>query len=51
MMLIFVHAAHSIISDYVQSAYPAAKQLNYFSDAAPQHFKNSKNILNLSYHR
>ena len=46
----FVHAAQGVISDYVQSAYPAVKRLNYVSDGAPQHFKNNKNILNLTYH-
>jgi hypothetical protein len=39
------------ISEYVQSAYPAVKRLNcIFSDGAPQHFRNHKNILNLTYH-
>ena len=47
----FVHAAQAIISDYVQSIYPAAKRLIYVSDGAPHHFKNNKNILNLTYHR
>lgn len=46
----FVHAAQGIISDYVQSIYPTVKRLNYVSDGAPQHFKNNKNILNLTYH-
>lgn len=47
----FVHAAQGIISDYVESAYPMVKRLNYVSDGAPQHFKNNTNILNLTYHQ
>ncbi|CAF4632672.1 unnamed protein product, partial [Rotaria socialis] len=47
----FVHTAQSIISDYVQSIYPTVKRLNYVSDGAPQHFKNIKSILNLTYHQ
>ncbi|CAF1544967.1 unnamed protein product [Rotaria magnacalcarata] len=47
----FVHTAQSIISDYVKSIYPTVKQLNYVSDGAPQHFKNNKSILNLTYHQ
>jgi hypothetical protein len=45
-----VHAAQGIISEHGQSAYPALKRLNYVSDGAPQHFKNNKNIRNLTYH-
>ena len=47
----FLHAAQGIISAYVLSVYPRVKQLNYVSDGAPQHFKNNKNILNLTYHQ
>lgn len=47
----FLHAAQGLISDYVLSVYPGVKRLNYVSDGAPQHFKNNKNILNLTYHR
>ena len=47
----FLHAAQGIISDYVVSVYPGVKQLNYVSDGATQHFKNNKNILNLTYHQ
>jgi hypothetical protein len=46
----FVHAAQGIISDYILSLYPFVKQLKYVSDGAPQHFKNNKSILNLTYH-
>ena len=46
----FVHSAQRIIVDYIQSAYPGVKKLNYDSDGAPQRFKNNKNILNLTYH-
>ena len=46
----FVHAAQNVIVDYVQSVYPMVKQINYVSEGAPQHFKNNKNILNLTYH-
>ncbi|CAF3661614.1 unnamed protein product [Rotaria socialis] len=49
--VIFVHTAQSIISDDVQSIYPTVKRLNYVSDGAPQHFKNNKSILNLTYHQ
>jgi hypothetical protein len=47
----FVHAAQGIIVDYVRSIYPFVKQLKYVSDGAVQHFKNSKSILNLTYHQ
>ena len=46
----FVHSAQRIIVDYIQSDYPGVKKLHYDSDGAPQHFKNNKNILNLTYH-
>ena len=46
----FVHSAQRIIVDYIQSAYPGVKKLNYDSNGASQHFKNNKNILNLTYH-
>ncbi|CAF1539642.1 unnamed protein product [Rotaria magnacalcarata] len=46
----FVHSAQRVIVDHIQSVYPGVKKLNYVSDGAPQHFKNNKNILNLSYH-
>ena len=46
----FVHAAQNVIVDYVQSVYPMVKKINYVSDGAPQHFRNNKNILNLTYH-
>ena len=46
----FVHSAQRIIVDYIQSAYPGVKKLNYDSDGASQHFKNNKNILKLTYH-
>ena len=47
----FLHAAQGIITDYVLSVYPGVKRLNYLSDGAPQHFKNNKNMLSLTYHR
>ena len=47
----FLHAAQGIISDFVLSVYSRVKRLNYVSDGAPQHFKNNKNISNLTYHQ
>lgn len=49
--VLFVHAAQRIIADYILNLYPKVKQLNYISDGAPQHFKNNKNLLNLTYHK
>ena len=46
----FVHTAQGIITDYVLSVYPSVRRLNYVSDGAGQHFKNNKNILNLTHH-
>ena len=46
----FVHSTRHIIVDYIQSAYPGIKKLNYDSDGALQYFKNNKNILNPTYH-
>ena len=46
----FVYAAQNVIINYIQTLYPFVKKLNYVSDDAPQHFKNNKNILNLTYH-
>ncbi|CAM4915347.1 unnamed protein product [Rotaria socialis] len=46
----FVHSVQRVIVEYIQSVYPGVKKLNYVSDGAPQHFKNNKNIFNLTYH-
>ena len=46
----FVPVAQNVIVDYIQSLYFGVKKLNYVCDGAPQHFKNNKNIFNLTYH-
>ena len=34
----------------MKTKYPNVKHINYLSDGAGSHFKNNKNILNLTYH-
>ena len=47
----FVHAAQSVIVDYLRAVHPSVKNFNYVSDGAGQYFKNNKSILNLSYYQ
>ena len=36
--------------DHIQTLYSSDKRIKYVSDGTGQHFKNAKNILNLTYH-
>ncbi|CAF1153996.1 unnamed protein product [Adineta ricciae] len=46
----FVYYAQILIINFIRKWYPNVKQLNYLSDGAAAHFKNAKNMLNLTYH-
>ncbi|XP_074096104.1 uncharacterized protein LOC141525487 [Cotesia typhae] len=45
-----VHVFIEIITDYVKSLPERCNKIYYFSDGAPQQFKNFKNFVNLYYH-
>lgn len=45
-----VYTYQVLLIDYVKRNFPEVKKIYYFSDGAPQQFKNYKNILNLCYH-
>ncbi|XP_044583003.1 uncharacterized protein LOC123264021 isoform X1 [Cotesia glomerata] len=45
-----VHVFIKIITDYVKSLPERCNKIYYFSDGAPQQFKNFKNFVNLYYH-
>lgn len=40
-----------IVTDFIKSLSNTAKKIFYFSDGAPQQFKNYKNFVNLYYHK
>lgn len=40
-----------VITSFMKINYPNVKHLNYVSDGAGAHFKNNKNILNLTFHK
>ena len=46
----FVHAAQSVIVQFIRHRYSTVKRVNYITDGAPQHFKSNKSMLNLTYH-
>lgn len=45
-----VYTFQQLIIEYLKNEFSAVKKIHYFSDGAPQQFKNYKNILNLYYH-
>ncbi|XP_044594868.1 uncharacterized protein LOC123272234 [Cotesia glomerata] len=45
-----VHVFIKLITDYVKSLPERCNKIYYFSDGAPQQFKNFKNFVNLYYH-
>lgn len=47
---IAVHVFIEIITDFVKSISETVNKIYYFSDGAPQQFKNFKNFINLYYH-
>ncbi|XP_044594854.1 uncharacterized protein LOC123272219 [Cotesia glomerata] len=47
---VVVHVFIEIITDYVKSLPERCNKIYYFSDGAPQQFKNFKNFVNLYYH-
>lgn len=40
-----------IITTFLKTKYPRVKQINYVTDGAAAHFKNNKNMLNLTFHQ
>ena len=45
-----VYTYQQLLIKYVKEHFPEVKKLHYFSDGAPQQFKNFKNIFNLYQH-
>lgn len=45
-----VHVFNKIITDFVKTISESVSKIYYFSDGAPQQFKNFKNFVNLYYH-
>lgn len=48
---IAVYVYMRIITDFVKELLPMASKIFYFSDGAPQQFKNFKNFVNIYYHK
>ncbi|KAJ8685910.1 hypothetical protein QAD02_021703 [Eretmocerus hayati] len=46
-----VHCIQKIITDWIKLHLPLIKKIIYFTDGAPQHFKNRFNFSNLKYHK
>lgn len=45
-----VHVSLKTVTDFIESLSDTAEKIYYFSDGAPQQFKNFKNFVNLYYH-
>ncbi|CAD6220764.1 GSCOCG00011584001-RA-CDS [Cotesia congregata] len=48
--VIAVHVYSKIVTDFIKELNPQATKVIYFSDGAPEQFKNSKNFVNIYYH-
>ncbi|XP_018374535.1 PREDICTED: uncharacterized protein LOC108768312, partial [Trachymyrmex cornetzi] len=48
---IAVHVYLKIINDFLKESFSNATKIVYFSDGAPQQFKNFKNFVNIYYHK
>ena len=46
-----VYTFHKILIQFLKSKFAVVTKILYFSDGAPQQYKNNKNVLNLSYHK
>ncbi|CAF5011995.1 unnamed protein product, partial [Rotaria sp. Silwood1] len=47
----FVYVAQGLIVDFIKTNFPSVEKINYLSDGATNHFKNSFNIFNLTRHK
>lgn len=45
-----VYAYHEIVIKYLKSRFGCVKKIFYFTDGAPQQYKNYKSVINLAYH-
>lgn len=45
-----VYTYQQLLIEYLKNQFPSIRKVHYFSDGAPQQFKNFKNILNIYYH-
>ena len=48
---IAVYSFHKILIDYLRSKFTSVNKILYFSDGAPQQYKNFKNVINLAHHK
>ena len=48
---IAVYTFHKILIEYLKSEFSSVKKVLYFSDGAPQQYKNYKNVINLAFHQ
>ena len=48
---IAVYTFHKILIEYLKSEFLLVKKVLYFSDGAPQQYKNYKNVINLAFHK
>ena len=46
-----VYTFHKIMMDYLKTKFSMVSKIDYFSDGAPQQYKNYKNTINLVYHK
>ena len=45
-----VYGLHKILMNYLKTNFPIVNKILYFSDGAPQQYKNYKNEINVAYH-
>ena len=48
---IAVYMFHKILISFLRTKFSSVKKIMYFSDGAPQQYKNFKNVINLAYYR
>ena len=46
-----VYTFHKILIEFLKSKFEVVKKIFYFSDGAPQQYKNFKNVINLAFHK
>ena len=46
-----VYTSHKILLDFLKVRFALVAKIIYFSDGAPQQYKNYKNVINLTYHK
>ena len=48
---ITVYTFHKILIEFLKSKFSTVTKVFYFSDDAPEYYKNDKNLVNLAYHK